>query len=250
MFTLADIKQSIQGPPRLLIYGVPGIGKTTFAASMPNPVFLPIEDGLGQISVPAFPRPASFVEVLGMLETLLNDDHQFQTVVMDSLDSLEPLVWEHVLETVPAAAGRAATRIEDYGYGKGYLHAMTEWRKIRDMLDALRVQKGMAICGIAHSAVVKVELPDCDPFDRYQMRLHKTAEAMFCDWADVVAFANYKMTTVSAGEGRKRGVGSGERILHTTERPAWRAKNRYKMPDTLPMDWAAVEPFIVGQTND
>ncbi|MDR0869400.1 MAG: ATP-binding protein [Planctomycetaceae bacterium] len=35
-----------QAPPRLLIYGTEGIGKSTFGASAPKPIFIPTEDGL------------------------------------------------------------------------------------------------------------------------------------------------------------------------------------------------------------
>ena len=164
-------------------------------------------------------------------------------------------MWGHVFENVAGPGGQRCERIEDYGFGKGYAHAMQYWRQLRDSLNEITA-RGIMVCSIAHSAVVRVEPPDLDGYDKYQTRLNKHADAMWSHWHDAVLFANYKVTTISAGpskkpgETRKRGHGSGERILHTVDRPAWFAKNRYKMPDTLPMDWAAVEPFLVGQTND
>ena len=246
MFDLSSIKRSTQLPPRLCLYGVPGIGKTTFAAAMPDPIFLPVEDGLGQLNVEAFPRPTSYNEVIEAVASLLQGDHSYQTLVLDSLDKLEPLIWDHVCENVPHEKGGKVEPIEQFGYGKGYTHALDEWRRLLRGLDLLREEKGMAIVTIAHSAVVRFESPDTDPYERYQLRLHKGADATICDWADAVLFANYKVVTVDAGgtSNKKRGIGSGERLLYTNERPAFKAKNRYSMPDQLPLAWDEVVPFF------
>lgn len=246
MFDLQSIKRSTLLPPRVVVYGVPGIGKTTFASMMPAPIFLPVEDGLGQLDVATFPRPTSYSEVLRAITTLLEEVHDYQTLVIDSLDKLEPMIWDHVCETVPGDRGVKVERIEQYGYGKGYTHALSEWRRMLRGLDLLR-EKGIAIACIAHSAVVRFESPETDAYERYQLRLHKGADATICDWADAVLFANYKVAVVETATGQKRGIGKGERMLHTQERPAFRAKNRYSMPDQIPMDWDQVAAFITNQ---
>jgi hypothetical protein len=102
----------------------------------------------------------------------------------------------------------------------------------------------MGIAAIAHSAVVRFESPETDAYERYQLRLHKSADATICDWADAVLFANYKVAIVESATGKKRGIGKGERMLHTNERPAFRAKNRYSLPDQIPMDWDEVSAFL------
>jgi hypothetical protein len=108
----------------------------------------------------------------------------------------------------------------------------------------LREEKHMAICAIAHSHVVRFESPETESYERYQLRLHKSADATVCDWADAVLFANYKVAVIEGDKGKRRGIGKGERTLHTNERPAFRAKNRYSLPDQIPLQWDEVSNFI------
>jgi len=247
-FDLSTIKTSTQLPPRIVTYGVPGIGKTTFAADMPGAIFLPVEDGLGQLEVLSFPRPTSYDDVKSALDSLIHEDHDYKTLVVDGLDKLEILIWDHVCETVPHEKGHACERIEQYGYGKGYKHALTEWCHLLAGFDYLREQRGMMINLIAHSHIVKYDTPEADPYDRYQLQLHKHAVAAIERWSDVLLFVNFEVRVIPTSDknsDKKRGVGKGERSLFTTERPAFVAKNRYSMDDKLPLSWDAVERFIV-----
>lgn len=246
--SLADIQRSVSGPPRIIAYGVPGIGKSTFAAMAPSPIVIPVEDGVGDLTdpdgaplnVPAFPQPTTYEQVLECVQSLLEGQHDYQTLVVDSLDKLEPLIWDFVCRR------EGKENIEAFGYGKGFTIAGSEWRNLLAGFDALR-SRGMMVVATAHSTVARVEPPETEAFDRYQLRLHKVAEALVCDWADAVLFANYKVTAITTGpkgSERKRGISDGSRVLHTTERAAWRAKNRYRMPDQMPFDWSEVEKFL------
>jgi len=227
-------------PPKIVIYGTPGIGKTTFGAHAPAPILIQTEEGLGLLDVPHFPVARSYQDVLEAITALLTEEHDFSTVVIDSLDQLEPLIWEHV------AMRERKPNIEAFGYGKGYVFAADEMRTFLHGLDALR-EKGMTVIVIAHSEVKRFESPEHEPFDRYQMRLDKRANDIVCEWADCLLFASYKVHVVRdtvKGQERTRGAGRGERIIHTEERPAWRAKNRYQLPSELPLSWADFEQAI------
>jgi adenylate kinase family enzyme len=234
-------------PRRLMCYGTPGIGKSTFAAQADKPIFIPTEDGLGEIDCHRFPQATTLAQVLDAIASLYQEDHQFRTVVIDSLDWLERLIWNEV------CLKRQVSSIEDIPYGKGYAFALSHWRDVLDGLTALRNERGMTVVLLAHAKVERFENPETESFDRYAPRLHKTARDMVIEWCDEVLFANYKVYTEATDEGfnrtRVQGVGSGERVLRTSERPVHIAKNRIGLPDELPLDWSALAKFIPITTN-
>lgn len=242
-------------PPRILIHGVAGVGKTTFAAGSNQPVFLQTEEGLGLLSVPHFPLATSFDAVLESLAALYSEQHAFRTVVIDSVDWLEPLIW------AKACRDNGWASIEDAGYGKGYIAALTLWREYLDGLNALRDERGMTVIQIAHTDIKRFDSPEHDPYDRYFIKLHARAAALLQEHSDVVLFANYRVSTVKADVGFNkkinRALGSGERVLHTEERPAYLAKNRFGLAETLPLNWSAfaaampdaIRPMLIPPTE-
>lgn len=174
-------------------------------------------------------------------------------MVIDSVDWLEPLVWGK------ACRDNGWGSIEDAGYGKGYVAALTLWRQYIDGLNALRDDRGMTVVQIAHTDIKRFDSPEHDPYDRYVIKLHTRAAALMQEHSDIVLFANYRISTVKADVGFNkkvnRAMGSGERVIHTAERPAFLAKNRYGLPETLPLDWQSfaqampdvIKPMLIAK---
>ena len=230
-------------PRRVMVYGTQGIGKSSFAAMSPDPIFIQTEDGLNDIDCSKFPLSKTFSEVQGHLVSLYNGEHDFKTIVIDSLDWLEGMIYDEVCER----SGKFEN-IEDFGYGKGYVLAIDVWREILDGLSALRDHRGMDVILLAHSKIENFNSPDSEPYDRYSPRLDKRASPLIMEWCDEVLFACYKVHTkqVDAGFNNKKsqGIGSGERVLKTVERPSSLAKNRLNLPDELPLLWAAYAEYL------
>lgn len=226
-------------PPRIIIYGTHGIGKNTFIAGAPAPVLINVEDGHPSASpIDSFPRARSFGDVMGAIEALFNEPHDFQTVGIDSLDWIEPLVWAETCRR------QKWDSIESPGYGKGYIEASNVWREYLDGINALRDERGMAVIQTAHAEIKRFESPETEPYDRYQIKLQARAAALVEEHADIVLFANYKVsvTKTDAGFNKKvaRGIGAGTRVMYTEERPAFRAKNRHNLPPELPLSFVAL----------
>ncbi len=236
-------------PRRVMLYGVHGIGKSTFGANAPVPIFLPTEDGIADIDCHSFPIAESYDEFVGYARDLATENHEYRTLVVDSIDWLERLIWHKV------EADQKVSNIEDIGYGKGYQFALSYWAEVVKAFDWLRLNKSMHIVLIAHAKVEKFNNPETEAYDRYSPKLHKSASAYVQEWCDDVLFANYRTFTRSEDQGfnksRTIAAGSGERVVRTTERPAHVAKNRCNLPDEIALDWRAyAEHAIKTETNE
>ena len=217
-------------PPRIVLHGIHGIGKSTWAAGAPAPIFIQTEDGLVAIDVPHFPVAKTLDEFFGYMDMLINQSHEYKTVVIDTADWLEKLIWKTVCDE------NKVTSIEKIGYGKGYVFAMEHWNHFFKGLDLLR-DKGMAIVVLAHTEVRSYSPPDGESYDKYLIKLHKTASARLMEWSDVLLFAGFRVT-INSDNGKV--VNHSDRIIHTTNKPAWAAKTRYQLPDELDMQFSSL----------
>ena len=232
-----------QQPPRIMVYGAEGVGKSTFASLAPNPVFVQTEDGLSEIDTSKFPLARTFDDVVMQLQAVRDEQHEYGTLVIDSVDWLERLVWDRVC----ADYGVKSIEKADGGYGKGYVHALTYWRQIVSILNDIRSKRGMAVILIAHAAVERFEDPEHAAYDRSTPRIHKRACSLICEWVDAVLFASRRLRVDSTtGKAAPVGADGGERIIRTNGSPACIAKNRFGLPTELPLSWAAFVEALKG----
>ena len=234
-------------PPRLIVYGPHKIGKTTFGSTAPGAVVLPTEEGIGLLKVPHFPLLKTYDAVLEAIGALYNEEHSYQTAVLDTADWLEPLVWARTCRK------HEWDHIERPGYGKGYVAAAEFWREILDGLNALRSHRDMCVVVLAHAEIKRFDAPETEPYDRYQIKLQHRAAALVEEWSDAILFANYRTFTqqTDVGFNKKvtRGIGTGERLIFTEERPAFKAGNRYSLPAELPFTWQAFQDALANTTS-
>lgn len=234
-FNLKSIQRSTGvKAPRVMLYGPHGLGKTTFGAGAPDPIFILTEDGLGRLEVDHFPLATSYDDVVGAISTLYTEDHNFKTVVIDSLDWLDNLIWKDLESKHDEKA---------LSFGKGAVIAADYWRAILDGLAALRDEKEMATVLLAHCEIKRFDSPEVEPYERYQPKLQARSSALVQEWCDAVFFCNFKTIVkkeeVGFNKEVSRGITTGERLMYTTEKPAYLAKNRYSLPDSMPLTWDA-----------
>lgn len=220
--------------PKVVIVGPGKIGKTTFASMAPNAIGILTEDGADAVNAQAFPLAKSMHDVYEAIGVLLNEDHDFKTLFLDSLDWLEPMLNKYVCEK------NKWKNIEAPGYGKGYIEAAAEWRELLTGLEALRSEKNMGIILIAHDKIRRVEDPLTEGYDSHVLKLHERATGLVMEWADVIGFCGYRIFTskTDAGFGNKetKATTTGERILHVEPHPAHCGGNRFNMCN-MPLDW-------------
>jgi hypothetical protein len=247
----------LQTPLRILTYGIEGAGKSTLFAGAPDPLWLDIEDGTARLDVTRYPFregpdghvPNTYAEVVAAVDDLTRSQHAYKTLVIDTADRLEALLWQHIVARDNATHGGKLTSVESYGYGKGYQVAVDEWRFLCSKLDRLRMARGMTVVLLAHSLIRNFKNPESSDYDRYQLAVNEKAGGFLKGWSDVVGFLRFEEGASKAGEReRARGWSTGKRILHLSRSAAYDAKGRGGMPDELeipPSDpWGALAAAI------
>lgn len=234
-------KGKLRKPISVVCYGPEGVGKSSFAAGAPRPIFVGAEDGTAQLDVVRFPSPAEWNDVLDVPRVLMNEPHEYQTLVIDTLDWVEPLIWAHICQEF------GQPNIEAFGFGKGYQVALDEWRKLLSSLEQLMRAKSMNVVLLAHSWIKPFKNPQGEDFDRYELKFHAKAAGLVKEWSEAVLFANWE-TFAKEDKRTKRvkGVSSGARVIYTERTAAYDAKNRYSLPEELPLSWSDFESAVAA----
>lgn len=231
-FKLQVSKGVKREPPRIVIHGAPGIGKSTFASRAPNPVFIDLEHGTLQMDVSRVDGIETWEHLLAAVRALATEEHSYQTLVVDTLDRAEWLCWQHICQAEKVSGIEKVGK----GFGKGYTAAYEAFRGLAAALETLRIKRGMSIIIIAHSKVEKAPNAQAEEYERWTLKVHRQVAGLFYEMFDAILFAKLDVFTRKTESGRTKGFGDA-RVFQTQEAPAWVAKNRYGMPAQIPLSW-------------
>lgn len=241
--TLNDlIKMRKPRPRRCGLYGLHGVGKSTWASNAPSPIFIQTEDGGLESDVAALPVCENVSHVIRCLDRLIEEPHEFKTVVIDTVDWLERMIQRHV------AAQHGKEHISAIEYGRGFAEVADYFEvQIISRLEKLNA-KGMTVVLLMHSEIKSVKLPDLETFDHYQPRMHRALVDLVSEWVDELLFACFAVHIKSvkeqfSKEGRKVAVGGDDRIMRCTNKAFAKAKNRLQMPDELPLEFPEYQKY-------
>lgn len=230
---------------KIVVYGPEGIGKSTFAAHFPKPLFIDTEASTAHMDVARLERPTSWAVLMEYVQELTKDHQGFTTLVIDTIDWAEQLCVQHICSKYQVSG------IEDIGYGKGYVYEKEEFGRLLNKLHDL-IESGMNVVLTAHAMVRKFERPDQPPYDRYELKLNKAASQKISDmvkeWADMLLFTNYKEEVLKVdskdSNSKKVRVSGGQRVMYTSHHPNWDAKNRHGLKECLPFEFSQIENCI------
>ncbi|KRM06998.1 hypothetical protein FC89_GL000307 [Liquorilactobacillus ghanensis DSM 18630] len=232
----------IPKPQKVVIFGVEGIGKTTFASQFPDPLFIDTEDSTLYLNVNRFDKPTSWEMLLQQVE-YVKTNKPCKTLVIDTMDWAEELCKQHLMQK------NGWNAIDATGYGARYVALAGEIGGLLNKLSEV-IEAGINVVITAHAWLRKKEEPDeMGAYDRYELKLEKKTAPLVKEWADMVLFANYKTLILTDEKTNSKKATGGQRVMYTTHRPTWDAKNRLGLPDELPFDYSQIEQAFMKATT-
>lgn len=231
-----------QEAQKIVLYGPEGIGKSTFAAQFPQPLFIDTEGSTAHMDVMRFDPPSSFTMLMEEIRYVKEHPEVCKTLVIDTAD------WAEQLCIAEFCAKKQISGIEEIGYGKGYVYVAEDFGKMLNLLEETK-KRGIHIVITAHAQMRKFEQPDeMGAYDRWELKLQKKDAPLLKEWADMVLFANYKTIVVNvdnqgAAKGKNKAQG-GKRVMYTEHHPCWDAKNRHGLLQELPFTFSSIAHCI------
>ena len=232
-------KGKVETAKKVVIYGPEGIGKSTLASQFPGAVFIDVEGSTKELDVSRYPNPETWNDV----ETYVNDFIESmpgKTLVIDTAD------WAEQLCIAQTCSDLHVKGIEDVGYGKGYVYLAEKFQTFLRKCDDL-VEQGVNVVFTAHAQMRKFEQPDeMGAYDRWEMKLTKKVAPLLKEWADMVLFCNYKTNVITDQNTKSKKATGGSRVMYTSHHPCWDAKNRYGLPEQMPMEFSQIKQLFEG----
>lgn len=209
--------------PKGIIYGPPGVGKTTFGASADNSLIIDCENGAGTLQCQRTPYLETWPEIESWLLAIEKEGHNYQAISIDSVDWMVRRIEEHVSGSSGALNQTLNKSHGGYGNGKQVLKNYI-YRCLLPILDKITA-RGVAVILLAHAK--RTEITDIDG-----VTIEKTTPDLpddylntFIEWSDFVCLARMDV--------------EGNRQMDTAETNRAIAKNRYGMPQVIDFSWSA-----------
>lgn len=232
-------KGKIETAKKVVQYGPEGIGKSTLASCYPAPVFIDVEGSTKELDVARYPTPQTWNDII----TYVNDFAESmpgKTLVIDTAD------WAEQLCIAQVCIDQGVKGIESVGYGKGYVYLAEKFQELLRKCDDL-IEQGVNVVFTAHAQMRKFEQPDeMGAYDRWEMKLSKKVSPLLKEWADIVLFCNYKTDVITDSKTQSKKATGGKRVMYASHHPCWDAKNRYGLPDVMPMEFSQIKHLFEG----
>ncbi len=227
-------KGKVTRPLRVVIDGVEGIGKTTFAAQFPEPLFIDLEKGSDSMDVARTQTPTTWEELMQLTAEVAAEPSVCKTLVVDTGDWAEHLCEDYVCRK------QQVNGIEDIGYGKGYTYLRETFADFLKALDKV-IDAGVNVVLCCHTQIRKFELPDEQgAYDRYELKLSKQVSPLVREWCDIQLFANFKTYVIATDNKNHKGTGGTKRVMYASHTASWDAKNRHGLPDEMDFDFKSI----------
>lgn len=234
-------------PVKCCVYGVEGIGKSTFASKFPDPLFFDLDKGTARLNVKRVTDIQSWPQLMQSVEEVWKNPGLCRTLVIDTADAAERLCISHI------CAKKEKSGIEDFSYGSGYSYLVEEFARFLLHLETC-VTQGINVVILAHAVLKTITMPEeMGQYDHWELKLStKTTNKvapLVKEWADMLFFANYETILVEDGKLKKKKAMGGKRMMWTSHTTFADAKNRFGLPEKMPFDYAGIAQYITSGAN-
>lgn len=234
---------------KLVIYGQEGVGKTSLAANFPGAVFIDCEGSTTTMNVRRLPRPTSWAMLCEELNYVLETHAEkgYETVIIDTFDWAERLALDELCKE------HNVQGIEGFNYGKGWQFEAEKIGRFLDFTDKL-TSIGINIALLCHAISRKTTLPEeMEEYDHWELKLgSKTTNKiapLLKEWSDITLFLAFRTNIAAVDDsGKKHKATSVQRMMYASKTAWWDAKNRFGLPDSMPLEYKQIE-HIFGKSK-
>lgn len=235
---------------KVVIYGQEGVGKSTLASQFPGAVFIDCEGSTSRMNVRRLPRPTSWNMLTQEMDYVLEAGNAkgYKTVIIDTFDWAERLALDEL------CSEHNVTGIEGMNYGKGWEYEKEKIGRFLDRTDRI-IAAGINIVLLCHAISRKTTLPEeTEEFDHWELKLgNKTTNKiapLLKEWSDLTLFLAFRTNIIATDDkGKKHKATSCERVMYTTKTAWWDAKNRFGLPDRLPLAWESISHIFTSAVS-
>ena len=217
--------------PLITLYGQAGVGKTTLAAEFPKPFLINIEGGVPEgidIATHLGGPLRTYNDLLAYLQLLANKQHDYKTVIIDSLDTLEKkIIHPHILKTNDFDS-------IDQTFGRAYTRSAEVFDTILDVIEQIRFKRRMFV--VLTAAAVKETFDDLvnNSYHRFNLALQNQISTKVFHQSDFMFFMRPQVYMVTDKRGKNaKPTSNAKRELCTTLMPQYVAKSRAKGLDPI-----------------
>jgi hypothetical protein len=246
---------------RILIYGPPKVGISSFLAGIPTGKFIELGNGLSRHNIERVPVSSYEKIILFLnqrLQAVKEDDSQ-KYIIFDHLLGLEQVIFKHVCEKHPLSPDKKNSSIESIPYGKGYTLALELLSDLLALLDRVIAKKGVGVIIAAHATRVNYSTPFMENLTSYTpmisstrkigSRQEQTTFDILKVWMDAILFVE-QQNFITGGFGKTDDFNLDDRVIFTKRKPWFEAGCRFDWPDTIPFKTEVFNSYLGLKEND
>jgi len=248
---LAGVIRGTKKPPRVVLYGPPKAGKSTFASEAEKPIFVTTEDGVDSLPVDQYPKAKDYTTLFKTVEKIATESHDYKTIVIDTLNGATELCAKMVCDNQFGGEWISEKGREGFNaYARGWDSVATEMPMLMELLDECRTARDMTVIMLSHTGLHTVKHPSDGDYTKFAPDIDKRVWAKWSKWCDIILRADYDYCIRQSDDNRKgrAEIGDTTRWIYSVGNAAQDAGTRvgYELPEKMSLSYALFADALAG----